>query len=200
MRAYPDTLSAVQQSLLVKLYLRSNGEDFGASYDQFKVEFEENIERIETEGAAFLWDRLGHWAQDEENWVEAERCFRRAFDLDGGHYGYCLGTALNFLGRCEESLPILRKQAEEIQPDDMSWFQVAVAAERTGKLQEAISAYNKAIELNPNYDLAWFNLGGVHWNRKDFVEASRIWKAAVEKFPDHELAHKLRQEIPMVLL
>ena len=107
--AHSDCSLARRETLLAKLYLRSNGEGTGASYEQFKVDFEANIEQFETDDVAFLWDRLGHWAQDEENWTEAERCFRKAFVLEGGHYGYCLGTALNFLGRCEESLPILQK-------------------------------------------------------------------------------------------
>lgn len=46
----------------------------------------------------------GSLAQDEGDWAEAERCFRKAYDLEGGHYDYCLGTALNFLDRFEESL------------------------------------------------------------------------------------------------
>ena len=53
------------------------------------------------------WDRLGHWPQEEEDWDQAERCYRRAYDLEGGEYGYCPGTALLFLGRHEESLPLL---------------------------------------------------------------------------------------------
>ena len=61
---------------------------------------------VQGEAAAYLWDRLGHWAQADSNWEEAERCFWVAYDLAGGRYGYCLGTALNFIERAEESLPI----------------------------------------------------------------------------------------------
>lgn len=96
----------------------------------------------------------GHWAQDEADWVEAELCFRKAYDLAGGHYGYCLGTALNFLGRFEESLPILREQAERIQPDAMSWFQLGAAYGDLGQSAQAIDAYEKALALDPDYDLA----------------------------------------------
>ncbi|WP_229274516.1 tetratricopeptide repeat protein [Burkholderia pseudomallei] len=169
------------------------------TYLAFKTEFDASIQHLEGEAAALLWDRLGHWAQDDENWEEAERCFRAAYKLAGGHYGYCLGTALNFLNRPEESLPILLPQTEEIQSDDMSWYQVAVAYEKLGRVLESINAYLKAIELNPNYELAWFNMGGVHWNAGEFEEASRVWKTAVDKFPDHELAALLRRDIPFVL-
>ena len=142
-------------------------------------------------------DRLGHWAQDEADWAEAERCFRKAYDLARGHYGYCLGTALNFLGRFEESLPILREQAERIQPDAMSWFQLGAAYGDLGQSAQAIDAYEKALALDPDYDLAMFNLGGAHWNRGEKIEALAIWTTAIDRFPDHELAAKLRRDMPV---
>ncbi|MBB5720117.1 tetratricopeptide (TPR) repeat protein [Stakelama sediminis] len=198
--AHPHHPIGKREQLLAKFYLRAAGEDPGSTYSEIKVELETGIQRIETEACALLWDRLGHWAQDDENWNEAEFCFRKAYDLVGGHYGYCLGTALNFLGRCEESLPILQEQAETLQPDAMSWFQVAVANEKLGRTEESIEAYREALLLDPEYSLAWFNLGGVHWNNGDMKSASEIWKAAVEQFPEHQLSDRLRSEIPFVLL
>ncbi len=111
-----------------------------------------------------------------------------------------LGVALNFLGRCEESLPILLAQAEEIQPDDMSWFQVALACERLGQISDSVKAYDRSIKLNPKNEKAWFNLGGVHWNSGDRVNAAKVWRKAVDLFPEHELAIKLHRELPFVLL
>ena len=199
LKAHPDCPSGVRERLLNRLYLRSEGQGAGLSYLAFKAEFEASIRHVQGEAAAYLWDRLGHWAQEEENWEEAERCFRVAYDLEGGHYGYCLGTALNFLDRPEESLPILLSQAEAIQPDDMSWYQVAVAYEKLGRVGESIDAYQKAITLNPNYEPAWFNMGGVHWNAGEREEASRVWTTAVRRFPDHELAALLRRDFPFAI-
>lgn len=169
------------------------------TYPALKSELEANIQFLSDEAAADLWDRLGHSAQDEDKWEEAELCFRAAYDLAGGHYGYCLGTALNFLNRPEESLPILLLQSQEIQVDDMSWFQVAVAYEKLGQVRESISAYKSAIALNSDYELAWFNMGGVHWNAGEVEDAIGVWKAAIDKFPDHELTEQLRRDLPIVL-
>jgi cytochrome c-type biogenesis protein CcmH/NrfG len=36
----------------------------------------------------------------------------------------------------------------------MSWFQVAIARERTGDVAGTVVAYKRAIELNPDYALA----------------------------------------------
>ena len=132
--------------------------------------FKQAIANVVSQGApdpAFLWDRVGHWAQDENNWVEAEKCYRKAFELSPAKYGYCLGTALNFLRRYEEALPILTEQAEKHIPDAMSWFQVAVAREGTNDIEGCISAYKRALQLDEDYDLAWFNLGGIYWNSQN---------------------------------
>ena len=197
--AHPESSGGRREMLLATLYLRTEGHDVGRTYAEFRDEFDRQIEHVDDKDeAAFLWDRLGHWAQDESDWAEAERCFRRAYDLAGGHYGYCLGTALNFLGRFEESLPILREQAEGIQPDALSWFQLGAAYGDLGQSSRAIDAYEKALALNPDYDLAMFNLGGVYWNSGEKIEALRIWKAAIDRFPDHELAAKLQRDMPVL--
>ncbi len=182
--------------LLTHFYLRSQGEDIG-EYVRFRSMFDQHISFVEAEDAALPWDRLGHWAQDEGDWEEAEHCYRKAYDLAGEHYGYCLGTALNFLCRFEESRPLLIEQAERIQPDAMSWFQLGVANGNTGRSSEAIAAYEKAIALDPDYDLAIFNLGGVHWNDGNLIAARQVWRRAIERFPDHELAEEVRARIAL---
>lgn len=192
--AQPDAIAAKRELLLVLFYLRSNGEYINFTYSEFCSEFDMHISSIEKEDAAFLWDRLGHWAQDEENWEEAERCFQKAYDMAGEDYGYCLGTALNFLTKFEDSLPILLNQAETIQPDAMSWFQVAVAQEGLGNTSEAIDAYKKALSLDPDYDHAIFNLGGIYWNSGNLEKAKYTWNEARQKFPDHELTAKLNKD------
>lgn len=198
LKSHPNCPEGVRERLLIHLYLQSEGDVEGLTYIEFKAEFEASIQNVSDEAGAYLWDRLGHWAQKDDNWEEAERCFRMAHNLAGGQYGYCLGTALNFLDRPDESLPILLLQAEEIQPDDMSWFQVAVAYEKLGRVCESIDAYMKVIALNPNYEAAWFNLGGVYWNEGESEKASRVWKEAVYKFPEHELAALLHRDLPFI--
>ena len=154
LRACPEVAAARRELLFGNFYLRSNGEDIGKTYAEFCAEFKRQINHLDIVDAAFAWDRLGHWAQDEGNWEEAERCFRTAYELAGGHYGYCLGTALNFLGRFEDSLPLLLDQAQTIQPDAMSWFQVGLAWDRLGhwaqdegNWEEAERCFRTAYEL-----------------------------------------------------
>ncbi|WP_273802614.1 DUF4365 domain-containing protein [Proteus vulgaris] len=197
---YPHNPDATRELLLAKNYLRQNTNEIFCSYEDFKREFELRILDVNYKDTAFLWDRLGHWAQDENKWLDAESYFRKAYNIEGGEYGYCLGVALNHLGRYKDSLPLLLEQAEKIQPDDFSWFQVAVSYEFQGCIAEAIEAYEKCLSLNEKNELALFNLGGLHWNSRNLEEASRIWKLAVMFYPDHELTHKLRADIPFILI
>ncbi|MBD1229384.1 tetratricopeptide repeat protein [Xenorhabdus griffiniae] len=197
---YPHNPDASRELLLAKNFLRMNNDEMVFSYDDFKKEFELCILDVKYEDTAFLWDRLGHWAQDEDKWLDAESCFRKAYNIDGGEYGYCLGVVLNHLGRFKESLPLLLEQAEKIQPDDFSWFQVAISYEFQGRILEAIEAYEKCLSLNEKNELALFNLGGLHWNNDNLEEASRVWKLAVMFYPEHELAHKLLRDIPFILI
>jgi tetratricopeptide (TPR) repeat protein len=196
--AHPEFGRARAERLLTSFYLRQQGDNIG-TYAVFRSMFDQHIAQVGIKDAALPWDRLGHWAQDDGNWEEAERCYRKAYESEGGHYGYCLGTALNFLGRYEESRQLLIEQAEHLQPDAMSWFQLGVANSNSGRSDEAIAAYEKAIALDPDYDLAMFNLGGVHWNGGDLIAATRVWRQAIKKFPDHALAADLRDRLTLVL-
>ena len=115
----------------------------------------------------------------KDDWAEAERCFCKAYDLEGGDYGYCLGIALKQLGRFEESLPLLLEQAHTVQPDAMSWFQVASSYHSLGRWPEAVESYEKALALDPHYAVAMFDLGGAHWNSGNAATAAKVWRAAI---------------------
>jgi len=189
----PESYQAKFEYLMCFWQLRSNGNSTAINYDEFKEKMVEIIDN-EALNIGYLWDRIGHWAQYDSNWIEAEYCYRKAFELEEERYGYCLGTALNFLNRFSEAYLILLNQAEKFLPDSMSWFQVGVACSGLGDTEGAISAYKRAIDLDSSYELAWFNLGGVYWNCNEIDEATGLWTEAIRRFPNHDLAIKLRQE------
>ncbi len=148
--------------------------------------------------AAHLWDRVGHWAQEDGDWDKAEVYYRKAFELEPDRYGYCLGTALNFLERFVEALPILKEQAEVHMPDAMSWAQLARAQEKLGEIEPSKESLRNAIELDPDYENAYFNLGGILWNTGNHKEAIAVWSNALGRFPEHELSIKLRKDFPQL--
>jgi tetratricopeptide (TPR) repeat protein len=197
LREHPKDRAAERERLLCLWRMRAAGLPTGINFDEFKLEVAQLVEKGDPD-PAFLWDRVGHWAQYDKDWREAESAYRKAYELEPARYGYCLGTALNFLDRHREAMPILLSQAEEHQPNAMSWFQVAVAREGVGDIKGSICAYRRALELDGDYDLAWFNLGGLYWNSRDIGQAAETWREAIARFPDHELARKLRRDLPFL--
>ena len=197
-RANPEHARGRWELLMTTFYLRGQGEDVGKGYSEFREDFDRHITYVDTEHAALPWDRLGHWAQDCEDWTEAERCFRMAYELAGGDYGYCLAIALKQLNRFEESVPLLLEQAQVVQPDAMSWFQLATAYADLRNWSEAIQAYEKVLALDPNHAVAMFDLGGTYWNSGDVARAAVVWAVAMKRFPDHELNAVLKRDFPLV--
>ncbi|SDH43044.1 hypothetical protein SAMN05216338_100961 [Bradyrhizobium sp. Rc2d] len=177
---------------MTTFYLRRQGENIGKSHSEFREQFDRQIAHIDSENAALPWDRLGHWAQDDEDWVEAERCFRRAYDLAGGEYGYGLAIVPKALGRFDESVPLLLEQAQIVQPDAMScfsWLRLSPApagARGDRRLREFACARPRLCRGDVR------SSGGAHWNSGDGATAAVVWAAAMERFPDHELSGKLR--------
>lgn len=186
---------AKAERLLCLLSVKFDGSEVGVNFESFKNQVLDLIEDDNSD-AAFWWDRIGHWAQCDNNWNEAEFSYRKAYELEPEQYGYCLGTALNFLGRFQEAYPILLEQAEHHLPDAKSWFQLAIACEGNYDTVACIFAYSKVIALDPGYDLAWFNLGGAYWNAGANDEAIKLWKEAIERFPEHKLTEELHYKFP----
>lgn len=192
---FTDDKHAQLQRLLSICFLKMSGVDTGISYWEFYDEISP-LFNSDTPNEAYIWDRIGHYAQEDDNWDEAERAYRKAVGLEPEQYGYCLGVALNRLGEFEKALPILLKEAEEYRPDEYSWFQLARAYEGTGNFEKCIEAYRKVLEINPEDDLAWFNLGGMYLNQGDFNNAKMFWYSAIKIFPEHELVQDVLKIFP----
>ncbi|MYJ20648.1 MAG: tetratricopeptide repeat protein [Rhodothermaceae bacterium] len=191
-----DTRAQIQRLLSV-WYLYSNFDKAIWSYQEFK----QNVVDITNDGISnpeFLWHLVGLWAQKEENWTEAEEWYRKAYDHFPEEYGYYLGTALNQIGRYEEALQILLSQAEKYYPDELSWFQVAIAMGGVGNTEGCIDAYERVLKLDETYAKAWFNLGGIYWNSGQMVKAKKVWAEAIRRFPEHELTERLKNDLPGV--
>jgi tetratricopeptide (TPR) repeat protein len=198
LRSSPNHLAAEWQLLMCHWFLHQEGISVDMNFEKFKAAVMKLIDG-KIADPAFLWDRIGHWAQTDRDWENAAEAFKTAYELKPERYGYCYGTALNFLGRFAQALPILTIQAERYQPDAMSWFQVGAARGETGDLDGSIEAYQKAIELDENYALARFNLGGMYWNRKDVSSAARTWREAIRRFPNHDQAKRICKQYAWLL-
>lgn len=196
LKVVPASPPVIREKLLNTLYLQQGDNYQGPDYPAFKRDFEAVVGVVDDEEAAYLWDRLGHWAQRDENWTEAEQCFKHAYELAGGLYGYCWGVALNQCGRPSEAAALLTDQAERVQPDDYSWSALASAYASMRRWTAAANAYRRAIALNSDNGEYWFNLGGQLWNAGAYDEAQEVWSKSLERFPDHKLADQVRRDFP----
>lgn len=195
LRVLPKNQRAQMERLLCLAAAKMHGESVPIDYARYITDVSAYLAH-DSADAALLWDRVGHWAQEDGNWEQAEQQFRKAYLLEPDRYGYCLGTALNFLERFEEALPMLLDQATIHQPDALSWFQLAVAQEGVGDIPGCKESYQQALNQNPEYVDAMFNLGAIYWNHGPRAQALRIWSDMVERFPNHKLVAELREDFP----
>ena len=172
-------------------YLYSNFDEATWGHQEFR----RNVVDIVNDGIPnpeFMWYPAGSWTQNEENWTEAEEWYREAYDHCPGEYGYYLGTAPNHIGRYEEAVQILLPQAEEHYPDELSWFQVAIAMGGVGNTKGCIDTYERVLKLDETYAKAWFNLGGIYCNSGQVAKAQEVWVEAIRRFPEHESTARLK--------
>ena len=188
-------MRAIAEAFICESMLHEDGANTGTNLARFK-EYAHAMLADPGTNAALVWDRVGHWAQTDKDWIEAEAAFRHAFDLEPSRYAYCLGVALNHLNRFDDALAVLSPAADAADADSVVWFQTAFAKERLGDIAGAADGYRRAIALEPGYALAHFNLGGVLWNDGNMHAAVSAWSEAIERFPDHEHAAKLRRDLP----
>jgi tetratricopeptide (TPR) repeat protein len=102
---YPEDWFAARELFFCCSKLHAEGEPVNLTFGGFRT-MAERLVAHDVENSALFWDRVGHWAQDEQNWEDAAEAYRKAHAIDPTEFGYCFGTALNFLGRHEEALEV----------------------------------------------------------------------------------------------
>lgn len=198
LRIAPEDEDAREERLKCLAYGKMHGKPVEIAFSQYEAQVAAFVTDTQSASTAHLWDQVGHWAQIDRDWEQAEQYHRKAFDLEPEQYGYCLGVLLNTLKRFDEALSILEGQVSNYQPDASSWFQVALAREKTGDSVGCIAAYRRALELEPQYAAAMFNLGGVLWNSGDRHGGIATWSEALVNFPDDPLSIRLREQFSLL--
>jgi serine/threonine protein kinase/Tfp pilus assembly protein PilF len=116
---------------------------------------------------------LGAIRQDQDDWPEAEKEFKRAIELNpngkGVHWYYA--RYLSAIGRNDEAIAEA-KRGLEIDP--LSPLRVAIVAYyylHARQYDQAIELYRKALEMDPNYAWAHANLGRAYVQKGMHKEA-----------------------------
>jgi len=138
------------------------------------------------------WYLLTEHLENEDAWELADRCYRKAIELDpknGDAWRECGKLLKNQFGRLAEAETAYRR-AIELKPDDAyAWNGLADLHEYFDRFAEAELAYRKAIKLNPKFSAPWNNLGNLfqdHFTR--YTEAESAYRRALEIEPGYARA------------
>jgi TolB-like protein/Flp pilus assembly protein TadD len=143
------------------------------------------LEIDDTTGPAYV--SLASVLQDEWNWSEAEKDFRRALLLNPGYatghnwYGECL----LFMGRTREALSELRLAAEldPLSPHIAIILGSVLYSDR--QYDQAIEAAHKVLEMNPESGMAYIHIALCHLARRRFAEATVAIDRAANLMPGY---------------
>jgi serine/threonine-protein kinase len=115
----------------------------------------------------------------EWNWTAAEKCLRRALDLNPHYteaYLVC-GRLLEAVGKLEEGLQLKQKALERDPFSPLVHLQISLSYWNQRRYDRSIEWANKALDLDPSHLLAREHLAGAYWKMGD---------------PDRHMAEALR--------
>ena len=126
----------------------------------------------------------------EWNWLEGEREFQRALELNPNlslaHHWYAM--LLQCCGRYEEALKH-RQRAMELDPvTPIIVCALGDALSLLAEYERALPAFRKALELDTSLDQARVGIGYVYEQRGEYESAIPEYRLAVEQSPGSRLA------------
>jgi tetratricopeptide (TPR) repeat protein len=132
------------------------------------------------------WGRLGAAFDVHGLFDEAERCYRKARELDPDafRWAYFLAIVRDVQGADPDELVALFRTAVELRPDyAQAQFRLGYALGLRGATDEAEAAYREAIRLDPNLAMAQRDLAQLLLARGEVRPAVEVLLAAAEIAP-----------------
>ena len=104
---------------------------------------------------------LGEQAFDRGDFDEAQSILDRALALDENNASawYNRGTALNTLGRHEQSVTSYDRALALDENNASAWYNRGTALNTLGRHEEAVASFDRALALDPQEASAWGNRG-----------------------------------------
>lgn len=116
---------------------------------------------------------------------------RRAIELASGDANVQLqfGTVLNFAGRTEEAIPVL-KNLTRVDPAQryMHFFQLALCYRRLGRIDEAIAKHRESLQVNPDFFGAHMHLAAIYVDLGELNQARASLAEVMRLRPDFRVA------------
>ncbi len=140
---------------------------------------------------AFWQKRLGRLRLALGQLAEAEKCFRKALELEPTSPGslYDLATALKAQGKLDEAIKYY-ETALRLKPD-YAWAHnnLGRIMEAKGEVVMALTCYARALEYDSKLPEAHFNMGNVLTGLNKLDEAIHHYASAITIRPDYSQAH-----------
>ena len=76
LRVRPKDRRAQKERLLCLAYAKMHGQTLTINYERYVADVSAYL-AIDATDAAYLWDRVGHWAQLDRDWDQAEQQYRK---------------------------------------------------------------------------------------------------------------------------
>lgn len=180
---FPDMFQGHYYKILAIFRLKQLGNPNQYTFDSFKELI--SIYAVEhVEDVSFLWDRAGHWAQDDGDWINAVNCYQKAYEKEPNGYGYCLAVSLINIEKYQEAISILENSSLDHEIDCLYFNQLAFAKIQVGDLDGAIGNYWQSVDIEPDYHFPWFELAGCYINAGQYSEARLYFEYAITNFPN----------------
>jgi membrane associated rhomboid family serine protease/Flp pilus assembly protein TadD len=123
----------------------------------------------------------------KKQYAQAERCYRRALQLDPRNFAARsgLGAILIETGRLPEAVKELQKAARLNPGSGGIWLQLGIVLQKLGRHVEAISALQNAVALDSRSVQAEFALGISEMNLRQYDAAISAFQKTTQLLPDN---------------
>ncbi len=136
------------------------------------------------------WYLLGTIYEREEAPGEAERCYRRAAELEPERavIHYALGNAQHALGRLSDAVESYRKTLAISDNFIEAWCNLAATFESLGRMEEAAQSYEHALAHDPTRAEIHYNLANVQRALGRHDNAIHGYREAIRRHPEFAAA------------
>ena len=145
------------------------------------------------------WFERGFVFQQNKNFEEAERCYKKVIQLETDPQSLAitysnLGVLLSDMERYEEAEAAYRKAIELNPADTTAYYNLGnlLSDEHFKRYEEAEAAYRKAIKLNPGLEYPHLNLGQLYFDTGKYDDAIRTFSKAIDFDSNFARCYRMR--------
>ncbi len=140
---------------------------------------------------------LAQEAEDDADWAQAEKFYKRCLELDPKD----AVTAFNLANLLQQQDNVSEAKhyfviANQLDPGFVeAWYNLALINQEDGLIEEARNCLHSAIDADPEYADPYYNLGLLEYNLHNFEKAGQHWQQYIELDSESNWSQKAKQGI-----